>query len=72
MTHTIMKRLDEYYIHLDEQNQLCPLADYLSDEGVSVSEVRYIPSAHQGVIVVRDIEEKVLEDIINKYKNEKN
>lgn len=67
-----MKRLDEFYIHLDEQNQLCSLADYLSEKGVSVSEVRYIPSAHQGVIVVRDIEEKVLEDIINKYNNEKN
>lgn len=72
MTHTIMKRLDEYYIHLDEQNQLCSLADYLSEKGVSVSEVRYIPSAHQGVIVVRDIEENVLEKLINKYNNEKN
>ncbi len=67
-----MKRLDEYYIHLAEQNQLCSLADYLSEKGISVNEVKYIPSARQGVIVVRDIEENVLEKLINKYNNEKN
>lgn len=71
ITHKIMKRLDEYYIHLAEQNQLCSLADYLSDKGISVNEVKYIPSARQGVIVVRDVELTILEELIKSYNDEK-
>lgn len=72
MTHKIFKVLDSFYIHLDEQNQLCTLADFLLDKGIPVYEVKYIPTAHQGVVVVRDSEENILEELIKIFKYEKN
>ena len=55
MTHKIFKVLNFYYVHIDEQSLLCPLADFIDENSLitEVIEVKYIPKARQGVVVVR-------------------
>lgn len=74
MIHKIFKVLDSYYIHIDDQTKLCPLADFIScyktHSPIEVIEVRYIPQARQGVVVVnceQNNAEEMLEELVTRF-----
>lgn len=75
MTHKIFKVINFYYIHLDDKRQLCPLADYISENNpeIEVLEVRYNPQAEQGVVIVKTDDYKAysrLNNVVDLFKND--
>lgn len=77
MTHKIFKVINFYYIHLDDKRQLCPLADYISENNpeIEVLEVRYNPQAEQGVVIVKTDDYQAysrLNNVVDEFKNDIN
>ena len=75
MTHKIFKVINFYYIHLDDKRQLCPLADYISENNpeIEVLEVRYNPQAEQGVVIVKTDDYQAysrLNNVVDNFKND--